>query len=165
MEIHSVYLHASLGNHVACHRAVDAAGQQQHGSAVGSHRHASWSGNHQGKQVDSLAHLHMKNHIRVMDVHAHLGKRFQNHLSHVAVNLLRGHGILLIPPAGIYLEGDVLIRINLVHVLHHMFFQVLVILILNLHHGADIRNAEYPLKGLHRIVVIIVRLCLHVDAP
>ena len=107
----------------------------------------------------------MKNHIRVMDVHAHLGKRFQNHLSHVAVNLLRGHGILLIPPAGIYLEGDVLIRINLVHVLHHMFFQVLVILILNLHHGADIRNAEYPLKGLHRIVVIIVRLCLHVDAP
>ena len=47
MEIHCVYLHASLGNHVACHRTVDAAGQQQHGPAVGSHRHASGSGYHQ----------------------------------------------------------------------------------------------------------------------
>ena len=106
----------------------------------------------------------MENHIRVMDVHTHLGECFQNHLSHVAVNLLRSHGILLVPPAGIYLEGDVLIRINLVHVLHHMLFQVLVILILNLHHGADIRDAEYTLQRLHRIVVIIVCFRLHIDA-
>ena len=100
----------------------------------------------------------------MMDVHMHLGERFQNRLTHVTVNLLRGHGILLVPPAGIYLEGDVLILINLVHVLHHMLFQVPVILILNLHHGADIRYAEYALKGFHRIVVIIVRLRLHIDA-
>ena len=101
----------------------------------------------------------------MVDIYPHQGKCLQNRLSHVPVNLLRGHGILLVPPAGVYLEGDVLIRIHLIHVFHHMFFQVSVILILNLHHGTDIRNAEYPLKGFHGIIVIIVRLRLHIDAP
>ena len=49
------------------------------------------------EQVDPLAHLHMENHIRVMDIHPHLGNAFQDRLSHVPVDLLRGHRILLVP--------------------------------------------------------------------
>ena len=47
------------------------------------------------------------------------GKRFQNHLAQVPVDLVGAHGILLVAPAGIHLKGNVLVRIDLVHVLHH----------------------------------------------
>ena len=96
-------------------------------------------------------------------IHLHLGKRLQDHLSQIPVDLVRGHRILLVPSSGIHLKCNVLIRIDLVHVIPHMLLQVLIILVINLDHGADIRNTEYPFQGFHGVIIIIFPFCFYVN--
>ena len=145
MEINRIDLYASLCDHIACHRAVDAAGKKKHGLSVGADRHTTRPRDHQGKDIYLLADLHSQKHIRVVHVHAHLRKRLKNGLSHITVNLVGGHRITLVASSCHHLKGKVLIRVDLIHILYHMFFQVLIIPVVNLHHGADICDTEYPL--------------------
>ena len=59
VEIHSLNDNASLGNHVSCYRAVDSAGEKEHGLSVGSHRHSARAWNHQGVNIDLASDLHV----------------------------------------------------------------------------------------------------------
>ena len=69
MEIGRLQGHAALGHHVPCHRAVDAAGKQEHGLPGRSDGHSPGTRDGLGKDIDLMAHLHPQENVRVMHVH------------------------------------------------------------------------------------------------
>ena len=143
MEIGSAKAHASLGNHIAGHRAVDSAGQKKHRFPVGSHRHAAGTRDDLRVHIDFIADLYIHLYIRMMHIHTDLRKRIQDRFSQIPADL---HGIFrvgLLRPSGLYLKCNVLIRIKFIHISHHVFFQLLKALIFHPNHRTDPYQAEH----------------------
>ena len=69
MEINCINLYAPLGNHIACYRAVDSAGQKKHGFSVRSHRHTAGARNHQGVNIDYLSNLNLQKNLWLMHIY------------------------------------------------------------------------------------------------
>ena len=106
MVVNRHQLHAALGDHVARHRAVDAAGEQQRRLAPGTHGHAAHGGVHgaiqirlipdfNGQDMLGLAHVHLQ---VVLVAHEYV-------FAHLGVDLGRIQEIVLVRPAGFHLEG------------------------------------------------------------
>ena len=84
--MHALQLHAALGDHVARDRRIDAAGQQQHGSASHARGQAARSGLRRAVHIGrAVAHLDIDRVIRVMHIDRHVRKG----LSQTAADLLR----------------------------------------------------------------------------
>ena len=69
MEVNCIDLHTALCDHIACHRAVNTAGQKQGCLSVGAHRHTARSRDHQGVNINNLADLYMHQNIRMMHIY------------------------------------------------------------------------------------------------
>ena len=63
-----------------------------------------------------LAYLDIKHHVRIVDVHADLRERLQDLFTDRCIDLHRLHRIVFAGTARIDLEGDVFVRIVLVHI-------------------------------------------------
>ncbi len=87
MEISRLDPDSPLGDHIACHRAVDPAGQQKHRLPVGSHRHPACSGNDLGIDIYLVPDLNIQHHVWMMHIHPGLRKRVKDRLSQVTVDL------------------------------------------------------------------------------
>ena len=73
MEVGGFHGDAALCHHPAGNRAVDAAGKEQHGFSRRPDGHAAGARDGLGENVDLMAHLHPKKHIRVVDVDSRVG--------------------------------------------------------------------------------------------
>ena len=105
VEMHRADLHATLGDHPARHRAVDAAREQQRCPAIGTHRHTAHRGDHPHIQVGQVADLHIHGVVRVLHVHLQVGIGAQDAAAHLGVDLGGIHEIPLVAAAGRDLEG------------------------------------------------------------
>ena len=70
---------------------------------------------------------------------------------------------MLVRPAGNYLEGNILIRIHLIHIGNHLTLQLLEALVRQLHLRADAGDAEHMLQRIDRLIIIIGGFRLHID--
>ena len=164
MEIDRVDLDAALCHHIACHRAVDAAGEQKHGFSVCAHRHTARTGNHIGIQVNLLTDLHMQHQIRLVYIHPHIREGVQNLRAKLRVHLHGSHGIGFAGTLCVNLEGFVAVpAVPLFQIGHHVLSQLLKALVFQNHHRADSHDTEYPAHGVHRVVVVIFSLSLRID--
>ena len=104
VEVQRLDGHAALGDHVAGHGAVDAAGEQQHPLARCADGHAARrldpAAEHQ--RVAVFAHVDADEVLRGVHVYAQSGARFQQPSAHFGVDL---HGI----------EGEVLVGAVCLH--------------------------------------------------
>ena len=137
MEINCIDLDASLCNHIARHRRIDAAGQKKHGLSTRTDGHAARSRNDFRIQINLLADLHVQHDVWVMNVHRHLGIRVQKDLAKIRIDLHGLLGVILPRAARIHLKGLVLVGIHLVDIVHDALRQLLKALILGVNHGTD----------------------------
>ena len=155
VKIDRVDLHTTLGDHPACHRRIDSAGQKKHALAVGSHRHSAGAGNFNRIHIDFFPDLDIQHHLRIMHVHLHLRIGVQKHAAHFAVHLHGFHGVVLSRPPRIHLKGKIPVRIGFSHVRDHSAAQTLKAFVLQLDHRADLGDAEHGFQSLNRFLIII----------
>ena len=106
----------------------------------------------------------MQHHIRLMHIHLHLRKRIQQHASHFPIDRHGIQRIIFSCSSCIHFKGQMLVLINLIHILHQSTAQLIKPFILHLHHGTDIRNAEHLLQMFHRLIIIILlRQHIHIN--
>ena len=99
-----------------------------------------------------------------MDIHLRLRKCFQNHFSQIAVDLHGGLGISLPGTSRLYLERQVLIGVHLIHIRYDVFFEFLKPLVFHTHYRTDSYDAEHPLQVLHRVLIVVIALAVHIDS-
>ena len=105
----------------------------------------------------------MEHHVRVMDVYPGLGKCFQNGLAQIAVDLHGGPGVRFLRPAGLHLEGQVLIRIHFIHISHNVLLQLVESPILHADYRTDPHQAEHAGQVLHRLLIVVFSHAVHID--
>ena len=112
MEISRIQGHSSLGDHPACDRGIDTAGQEQLRFSVGANRHSARSRNDLRIDEDLIAHFDIEHHGRVMHIDFHFtGKSIQELRADFRIHIHRTDRIVFIGPAGVHLECD-RIRLN-----------------------------------------------------
>ena len=163
VEIHSVNLYTAFCDHIAGHRAVNAAGQKKHGSAAGAHRHAAGPRDHLGIQIYLIPDLHMDKHIRFVHIHFHIGAGIQDLSAQLRIQFHGIHGITLFRSPHIHLKGHGLITVNLLCVGYNGLRQLLVSLVLKHNSRTDAEDTEHPLQRLHSLLIIIFSPGKHID--
>ena len=97
---------AALGHHVAGHRRINTAREQQHTAAVGADGHTARALHRAGMDVRAeLPHLHTHGDVGVVNVHADTRAGLKEHPAGLGGDL---HGVLrkaLIRALGLHLEG------------------------------------------------------------
>ena len=105
-EVDHLQSHAPLGDHIAGHRGVDAAGQQGYRPAVDAHGQAAGAGLRVGVDEGGVVpDLHIDGELRVVDVHFQIGVQLVQLAPHILAELDGGHGEGLVRPLGLHLEG------------------------------------------------------------
>ena len=165
MEIYRFNLHASLRDHISCHRAVDSAGEKKHCASVCSHRHAPRTGNNLGIQIDFLADFHIQTYIRIVNVYFHIRKRVQHGLTQSAVDLHGIHGIPFVGASCFHFKSTVSFRVHLTHIGNHVLFQLFYFLYFFSYNRADAHNTEDAGNMLHSLLIVIFSAAVHVHSP
>ena len=145
MEVNCINLYASLGDHIACNRGINTAGQKEHCLAVTADRHSAGARNFHRININLFTDFNVEHNIRMMNIHAHFRKRIEDYSTHFTVYLLGIHRIILPCTTGIYLEGNVLIRIVLVHIINHGPGKLLKAFILYMDDRTDSADTKYRL--------------------
>ena len=163
MEISRLDLHASLCDHISCHRAVDPAGEEQHRTAVCPYRHASRPGDDLGIQVDHLADLHIQPDVRVMHIHLHLRVSVQHCLAERTVDLHGVYRIPLVRAPGLHFKRLIALGIHFPHVDDHIFFQLFQLFDRLSHDRADPHDTEHFFQAFYRLFVVVLALAVYID--
>ena len=99
-------LHAPAGHHPGGNGAVQTAGKQAHRPAAHAHRQTAGAGDGGSMDVGGMfPDLHVYREIRIVDVHSNGGKCLRQQPAHGLADLNGGHGIGLVRPAALHLEG------------------------------------------------------------
>ena len=103
-----------------------------------------------------LAYLDIKHHVRIVDVHADLGERLQDLFTDRCIDLHRLHRIVFAGTARIDLEGDVFVRIVLVHIGNRTLAQFVEAFIFELNHRTDRADATDSLQVIDGFFIVII---------
>ena len=150
VEVHRVDLHAALGDHPASDRAVDSAGKQQRRVAVGANGHTADRRDHLHIQIGHIPDLDVHQVLRIMHVHLQVWIGLQDTVAHFLVDGHGVHGIPLVRPAGIDLEG----AFQVLRHLHRLGTNGLKVLLGHLHrgtHAVHTENLRHPADALLQV--------------
>ena len=145
MEINSIDLDASLGDHIAGNRTVNTTGKEEHGFTVGSDGHSSRSWKCLGIYIDLVSDLYRKSHLRLMYIYRCLRKSIQDLFSDGSTDFHRSNRIRFFCSSGIYLECTIIIRISVLHISNNVFGHLIKALIFINHYRTDTNNSKYSL--------------------
>ena len=145
MEVNCINLYTSLSDHIACNRGINTTGQKEHCLAVTADRHSTGARNFHRININLFTNFNVEHNIRMMNIYTHFRERIKNYSTHFTVYLLGIHRIILPRTAGIYLEGNVLIRIILVHIIYHGLRKLFKAFILYMDDRTDSTDTEYSL--------------------
>ena len=99
-------LHAALGDHVAGHGTVDAAGQQAHRVATHTDGQAACGGLRRAMDIGRvLPHLQIHRQLRGVNVHRQVGEGVMQRAAHPLAQLDAAHGEGLVGALALHLEG------------------------------------------------------------
>ena len=105
-KVDHLQLHAPLGDHVAGHRRVDAAGQQAHGPAAHADGQAACGRLRRGVDIRRLLpDLYIYRQVRVVNVHRQVGEGLVQVAAYPLAQLDGGHGEGLVCPLALHLEA------------------------------------------------------------
>ena len=99
----------------------------------------------------------------MVHIHLHLRISPEDPFAQIRVQTHGRAGIALSGPAHVHFKGSVLLRIHMIHIPQQIFRQGLKAIVLADHHRTDLRNAEYPLQRIHRVLIVKFAFRLHID--
>ena len=104
--MHSLDLHAPLGDHIGSHRGINAAGQQAHGSTAHTGGQSARTRLRRAMNIGcQVPNLHIYRIFRMVHVHLHSGMGFRQSAADLLGQLNGGHGEPLVRTLGLHLEG------------------------------------------------------------
>ena len=103
-----------------------------------------------------LAYLDIKHHVRIVDVHADLGERLQDLFTDRCIDLHRLQRVIFSRAARIDLEGDVFVRIVLVHIGNRTLAQFVEAFVFELNHRTDRADATDSLQVIDGFFIVII---------
>ena len=99
-------LHTTLGDHVAGHGTVDAAGQQAHRVAAHTDGQAACGGLRRAMDIGRvLPHLQIHRQLRGVNVHRQVGEGVMQRAAHPLAQLDAAHGEGLVGALALHLEA------------------------------------------------------------
>ena len=165
MEIDRVDLHAALGNHITCHRAVNPAGQKQHAFAIGAYRHAArpWDG--LGIDIDFPADFNLQHQLWIVDVYLHVREGLQDALAQCGIDFHGRYGVILSGSAGMNLKGQGLGCITSFQIGKHILHQLFKALVFPDFHWTDAYDSKYTLQSSDYFLLVALPQGFNIDAP
>ena len=163
MKINSINGHASLCDHVTCHRTVNSSWKQEHGSSVGSQRHSSRAWYIFWIEIDLIPDLYVHSYLRIVNIYFHIGAGVQDHTAQLAADLHGLHRIAFLISSGIHFKSQGFLSVDFFHIIRHVFGKLFKSLILQDYCGTDAVYAEDPLHGLYSLLIVKVILRIYKD--
>ena len=168
VKMHRADRDTAFCDHMTGDRAVNAAGDEQHGLTVRADRHTARTGDL--AHIDErafLAYLNADMDLRLADINAQSGEPRQQRMPEFLADVLGTHGELLVRTPGEHLEGVGRVRIireRFPHEPGRGFLDRTPVLFRCIRR-ADGMNAEHARKTICRLQQLVLRDAVDKDAP